>query len=255
MKKIYTVVVAISTLGISYAQDVIITSEAKKIDAKIIEVSREQIKYKDWNNQSGSTFVLNTSEISTVIYQNGTVSVFNQQTNTPGKSVATSNKSENKDVEESTERKSLSEDKEIVKHGSLGGDLYALGDKRMYEEEYFLFLQQNCQQAWQSYVTGQKLWGAGWAMFGFGTSSLVIGSVLTIHSFDRNYREVQYYAGLALLTAGTLLDVGCIPCLIVGGIKRNNSHKVYNELCSEKSYAVEFGIIPTANGVGLTMNF
>ena len=59
--------------------DLIITKDAKKIDAKIIEVSKNEIKYKELDNLEGPTFVLETKEISSIIYANGKVVLYNQK--------------------------------------------------------------------------------------------------------------------------------------------------------------------------------
>ncbi len=66
----------------SLAQDVIITNDAKKIDAKIFEVSKTEIRYKEKDNLDGPTFVLEINEISSIIYSNGKVVVYNQTTST-----------------------------------------------------------------------------------------------------------------------------------------------------------------------------
>ena len=58
------------------AADVIITNDSRKIDARILEVSKTEIKYKEVSNPDGPTFILSTDEISSVIYSNGTVQVF-----------------------------------------------------------------------------------------------------------------------------------------------------------------------------------
>ena len=59
--------------------DLIITKDAKKIDAKIIEVSKNEIKYKELDNLEGPTFVLETKEISSIIYANGKVVLYNDE--------------------------------------------------------------------------------------------------------------------------------------------------------------------------------
>ena len=71
-----TLIVAVSL----FAQDIIVTNDAQKIEAKILEVSKTEIKYKEKDNLDGPTFVLETKEISSVIYANGKVVLYNQQT-------------------------------------------------------------------------------------------------------------------------------------------------------------------------------
>ena len=72
--------VAIIATTMLFAQDVIVTTDSKKIEAKILEVSRQQVKYVDFNNQGGPTFVLATDEISSIIFSNGQVKVYEHNT-------------------------------------------------------------------------------------------------------------------------------------------------------------------------------
>lgn len=65
---------------VSFAQDVIITIDAQKIEAKIMEVSKSEIKYKELDNLDGPLFTLATSDINTIIYANGKVVLYNQPT-------------------------------------------------------------------------------------------------------------------------------------------------------------------------------
>lgn len=58
------------------AQDVIITKQSERIDAKIIKVSESEIEYKRQNNLDGPTFTLSTSKIASILYQNGDVQTF-----------------------------------------------------------------------------------------------------------------------------------------------------------------------------------
>ena len=62
---------------VAIAQDVIITKDAQKIDAKIIEVSKSEIKYKEIDNLDGPTFVLGVDDINSIVYSNGKVTAYN----------------------------------------------------------------------------------------------------------------------------------------------------------------------------------
>lgn len=73
---IFTLAILVSVLVMS--QDVIVTMDAKKIEAKILEVSKTEIKYKEVDNLDGPTFVIGVEEISSVIYSNGKVVLYNQ---------------------------------------------------------------------------------------------------------------------------------------------------------------------------------
>lgn len=65
-----------------FAQDIIVTTDAKKIEAKILEVSKSEIKYKEHDNLDGPTFIISTDEISSIIYKNGKVVLYNQSEET-----------------------------------------------------------------------------------------------------------------------------------------------------------------------------
>ena len=74
MKKIFTICICIMMTTLSlFAQDIIVTKDAKKIDAKILEVSKTEIKYKELDNLEGPTFIAEMSDISSIIYANGKV--------------------------------------------------------------------------------------------------------------------------------------------------------------------------------------
>lgn len=78
MKNLLTLCVFALTATTLFAQDIIVTKDAKKIEAKILEVSKTEIKYKELDNLEGPTFVLETKEISSVVYANGKVELYNQ---------------------------------------------------------------------------------------------------------------------------------------------------------------------------------
>lgn len=81
MKRILSIcVLAFAAITTLCAQDIIVTKDAQKIEAKILEVSKSEIKYKDKDNLNGPTFILETAEISSIIYANGKVVLYNQQT-------------------------------------------------------------------------------------------------------------------------------------------------------------------------------
>ncbi len=65
-----------------FAQDIIVTKNSEKIEAKITDVEQDCIKYKKFSYQEGPTYTIQKSEIASIIYQNGDVETFadyNQQ--------------------------------------------------------------------------------------------------------------------------------------------------------------------------------
>jgi hypothetical protein len=138
-------------------------------------------------------------------------------------------------------------------------DNYILGDKTMSKDEYLTFIQQNCTEAWTSYQKGNKLWNTGWGLLGAGIGTFVVGTAVYgvgVYNYTiGNKTPALIGSGAAVMAVGSGLMAGSIPCLIVGGIKRNNSHEVYNEIKRQNGMAVTFGIQPAANGMAMVMQF
>ena len=79
MKKIMFFLITTMMTLCAYAQDVIVTKDSKKIDAKILEVSKSEIKYKEFDYQDGPTFTIGVEDINSIIYANGKVVLYNQE--------------------------------------------------------------------------------------------------------------------------------------------------------------------------------
>jgi hypothetical protein len=63
----------------AHAQDIITKKDGTDVQAKILEVTPQEIKFKKFDNQEGPIFTLLTSEILMVKYENGTRDVFDQK--------------------------------------------------------------------------------------------------------------------------------------------------------------------------------
>ncbi|MBO4691009.1 MAG: energy transducer TonB [Paludibacteraceae bacterium] len=75
--KLFLCVCALMATIVSFAQDVIITTDAQKIEAKIMEVSKYEVKYKKTDNLDGPLYILETKDINCIIYANGKVELYN----------------------------------------------------------------------------------------------------------------------------------------------------------------------------------
>ena len=76
MRKLFTLATLVKTIC-CFAQDIIVTNKAQKIDAKILEVTSSEIRYKELDNLGGPIFILRTDEINSIIYANGKVVLYN----------------------------------------------------------------------------------------------------------------------------------------------------------------------------------
>lgn len=246
MNKFLTLLLFVTISIVSFAQDIIITKDKERIQAKILEVSKDEIKYKKFTYQDGPVFSIDIDEIVTVAYENGEVEIYDEET-----------------IEEKNEMiqaKAEALRKQEAMYGTLikEDDLYYLCDRdkrtKMDKEAYLEFIQDNCPEAYKSYKTGNRLWKAGFGLLGSGLGmTLLMGTPLYVFGILEP-DEACLRAGVFFLTMGSLATSGSIPLLVVGGIKRNNSHEVYNDHCKNPQY-LSFSVNAKANGVGLALNF
>lgn len=76
MKNIGVILVLLLTVNTMYSQDVILKKNGDEIKVKVIEISKNNIKYKDFSSLNGPTRNIYTSEVFMVKYENGTKEVF-----------------------------------------------------------------------------------------------------------------------------------------------------------------------------------
>ena len=82
MKKLFVICSLLFSLaGSMMAQDIITTKEGKEIQAKVLEINPTEIRYLDFENQDGPTYVLNKADVVLIRYQNGKNEVFTEQSN------------------------------------------------------------------------------------------------------------------------------------------------------------------------------
>ena len=72
MKKLILFVLSLCLLNLpSIGQDIIVTVDGNEIKSKIIEISTETIKYKEFDFQEGPLRNIKITEVFMVIYENG----------------------------------------------------------------------------------------------------------------------------------------------------------------------------------------
>ncbi len=77
-----TVIAFVATISFCFAQDVITLKTGEDVQAKILEVGHNDIRYKKYDFQEGPTYILLKSEIFMVKYENGDKDIFNQEKKT-----------------------------------------------------------------------------------------------------------------------------------------------------------------------------
>jgi hypothetical protein len=62
-----------------YSQDIITTKKGEDIEAKVLEVNVNEVKYKKYNNPQGPIYLLLKSDILLIRYENGTKDIFHEE--------------------------------------------------------------------------------------------------------------------------------------------------------------------------------
>lgn len=241
MKRIFLMLLCAAVLVPIWAHDIIVTNSQERIDCNVIRVQDDEVIYKKLESVTAISY-MDVSKIASIIYEDGTVRTFEKKA------------------------KSMMIDK-------IDG-YYVLGKERMSESMYLEFIKNNCQEAWESYRKGQKLIGGGCvllivggAIFGTGIGLAAAGN-FGIYTVKYNPQTGQvynttltqkqlnfFYAGAALMSVGSVAMAGSIPLLVVGSIKKNNSHEVYNESCAAKQAQLSLNLQTSSEGIGLALRF
>lgn len=237
MKRTLIVFLVVMASIVAMSQDVIVTMDAKKIEAKILEVSKTEIKYKEMDNLEGPTFVLEVEEISSVIYANGKVVLYNQP-EAPKTNVATSPVSE---PEESVT--AVPQEKT--------GRIYRDKGRYLYNETYIdskeveRILQRENTLAYEQWKKGSGMLTGAAVCTGIG-GGLVLGGIILL--IKQNYTACIGMECAALVPLGVGL-----------GLSIGSSHAytkaidIYNSKYDQTAVQLKYGISP--NGIGLAIAF
>lgn len=64
-----------------YGQDILYTVAGKKIPSKVLEINSNEIKYKDFTNIDGPTYVIYNSDVVLIQFTNGSTQIINSNAN------------------------------------------------------------------------------------------------------------------------------------------------------------------------------
>ena len=68
--------------NMAYSQDILYTTAGSKLKGRVTEINLKDIKYKDFNNLEGPTYVIAKTDVVLIQYANGTTEVINDNPNT-----------------------------------------------------------------------------------------------------------------------------------------------------------------------------
>lgn len=81
MKKLYVLFVVLVNILSTYAQDVITTKKGEDIQAKVLEITLKEIKYKKFDNPNSPVYTLLKSDVLLIRYENGSKDIFSEEKN------------------------------------------------------------------------------------------------------------------------------------------------------------------------------
>ncbi len=191
MKKLITVCSLLFLFaGSLMAQDIIVTKDGKDIQAKVLEITETEIRYLDFENQDGPTYVLNKTNVLLIRYQNGKNEVFS---------------------DDSTPIKDTNKPQAYVSEGMRYRDYKNLYNYRNYTKQFGDPYNPTLSGvlSWLIPGLGQGLcdeWGRGAAIFG----GYIVGSVgwavsIVSTSSVNHYNPDSYYANPTTVLLGSAL--------------------------------------------------
>lgn len=251
MKKLYFLFVLVTMTQALLAQDIIVTKKSERIEAKIVEVSQKEVRYKKYTYQDGPTFIVGISDLAAIIFENGEVQSFlDESTESNNSQAAVQPKIQSRLTDESKQYNSTYN--YIIKEDK---DLYRIGSELLTESELAYRFKRDCQLAYQQYKSGERLKTAGWTCFAIGIGfdlGATIGK-LSIGPYYYADADLISFINGCYVIAGAL-EIACIPTLIVGYNRSKKAIETYNTSCAKKDVASLY-VGLTSEGFGLSIKF
>lgn len=236
MKRFVFVIAALmASAAMVQAQDLITKKDGQDIEAKVLEVSPNEVKYKLYDEPDGATYIVKKSELLMIRYESGRNEVFNNNSQ-PGLYYT---------------------DREAVENITVGMKYKEL--KHLYNfREYTPALADRYSPAWSGVASffipglGQMICnevGRGFAFLGGAIGGSILAPVVMLSGATVNsYGEVvdvnpgAAIAGLAISAGVAALDI----IAIIDGIRVAKVKNMY-EQDLRKAYSLEMNVYPSVN--------
>jgi cytochrome c biogenesis factor len=213
--------------SVCVAQDIIVTKDSKRINAKVMEVNEDNIKYKNFDNQDGPVYTLSKSNIVTILYKNGQVETFETESSKPAAATQI--------TQVPRQTNAMSNRTQVVSSDNI------LADMKAYSPALY-----------SQYKSGKRMATSGSILTGVGGVSAGLGAVFVL--MNRSGEMVN--VGYGFLVMGSLSAAAGVSILIVGGSKKNNAVRNFNRQyysSQPSSPHFQFNVYP--NRVGLAYVF
>lgn len=154
----------------------------------------------------------------------------------------------------------LAVEKVLITKGKdfYGKDYYSLGEQKLTTEQYMDLLK-NCPEAWYAYEKGNRRNKTAKVCLYSGISCMVVGGIVCLitsvyeQQIDKNSSIALYSGGGGLMVLGGVSSLVSIPLFISANGTKSNVYQIYNQYCAQPKATLSFG--PTANGIGVCLNF
>ncbi|MBR4839261.1 MAG: hypothetical protein IK005_02155 [Paludibacteraceae bacterium] len=255
---ISTTFLFLSLFVFANAQDVIITKDKLKIEAKVTKVNKNFIEYKYFDKPDGETKKMLKSEIVSIAYENGIVEVYNNES------------SENQYSAPRVTQRIGSDCSEIEEITYKGSSL--VYKNRALSNKETINLMKNCKpEYFKDYKSGQHRMVSGIVVTSVGLGLCAVGGMCTLISYafesynedteDWEYErdDDTYHAGIGILLTGAVITTVGVPLWVSGAGKKNQAIQEFKESFSERksSYSepIHLDLVSHKNNIGLALKF
>ena len=237
-----------------FAQDVIFTRDAKRIEAKVTEINVDNIRYRLFDNLEGPLYTMPKSDVVSITFQNGLTQTFATTTSVPAQPTPANTQTAPASTQtRTTSTQAMQTTQAPPAYNSY--DRYAPGQRRLTTAETLHEMQINYPRLFSQYNAGRRMKSAGWALTGTGIGAFVLGIAIGVDGEER-CDDQQIEAGAAITAVGIVLVATGIPILAVGAGQRRRALKAFNNqyYISERP-ASQFQLNVYPNRVGLAYVF
>lgn len=232
-----TLFILITVIGWGFAgnaQDIILKKDGLEIESKILEITDQQIKYRDFDFLNGPVRNIPISEVLMITYENGKKEFFDKEVSLPF----------------------MNEDSIPQTLNELKNEFDRIGENDVMMLSFF---KRN------NYTKYSNDFGEACIMRNKGKTLLITGIGLTVAgtiSMFLSYTVSDWYwvslIGYAFMIAGEALIITSIPISAIAGAKKK---KIKNEFARKYfgidnyTYTPTLNLGVTANGFGITLNY
>ncbi|MDR0873949.1 MAG: hypothetical protein LBN27_10880 [Prevotellaceae bacterium] len=225
-KRFLLLIVCVSLVSTIWSQDIIVTKDARNIEAKVMEINIDNIKYKLSANPEGPIYTMLKKDISSVIYKNGTIDLFDDY------------------KEEKLPANSDFPEKEKKDFLGLSDD-----DQEFLLKKYDLEL-------YEKFKIGQEISRRGWRFLGGGIALTGVGLMAVIVGASHNDKRIYLTLGYLGCVVGEAFIIASIPQMAVGGAKKKQVQDEFEKKYLSTTHPKgSFQIQLSGNGVGLAYVF